>query len=200
MIFGIGKLVLASHNRKKTHELRAILQPLAIELLNLADFAGAPSPEETGSTFAENAILKAREACAFTGLAALADDSGLVVDALAGEPGVLSARFAGEGAGDAANNRLLLERLRGVPAEKRTARFVAVVAFALPGGECRTWSGETHGRILEEERGEGGFGYDPLFFSDDLGVGFAEAPEAEKNRISHRGRALEAFIADLRNG
>ena len=189
--------MLASHNPKKSRELQAILQPLAIELLSLADFPGAVAPEETGHTFAENAILKAHHACMLTGLPSLADDSGLAVDFLGGEPGVFSARFAGEGAGDAANNRLLLERLQGVPAEKRGARFISVVALVMPGGECRTWSGETHGRILEEERGTGGFGYDPLFLSDDLGVSFAEATGEAKNRISHRGRALASFIADL---
>ena len=189
--------MLASHNPKKSRELQAILQPLAIELLSLADFPGAAAPEETGHTFAENAILKARHACMLTGLPSLADDSGLAVDFLGGEPGVFSARFAGEGAGDAANNRLLLERLQGVQAEKRGARFISVVALVMPGGECRTWSGETHGRILEEERGTGGFGYDPLFLSDDLGVSFAEATGEAKNRISHRGRALASFIADL---
>lgn len=196
----IGKLVLASHNPKKARELRVILEPLGIELLSLADFSGAEPPEETGSTFEENAVLKARHACALTGLPALADDSGLVVDALDGAPGVLSARFAGEGAGDAANNRLLLERMAGIPPERRDARFVAVVALATPEGWCRTWSGETRGRILEEARGANGFGYDPLFLSDDLGIAFAEARDSDKNRISHRGRALAAFVADLRNG
>ncbi len=191
------ELVLASHNKKKTRELAAILAPLRIGLRNLADFPGAPMPEETGATFGENAVIKAEAALAFTGLPALADDSGLEVDALGGEPGVRSARFAGDGADDAANNLLLLRRLAGIPAERRGAGFVSVVALALPGGRTRTFRGETRGRILEAPRGAGGFGYDPLFLSDDLGVTFGEADPAAKNRVSHRARALAGLLAAL---
>lgn len=187
------RFVLASHNVKKTAELRAILAPLSIELLNLADFPGAPEPEEDGDTFEANALIKAKSALAFTGMAALADDSGLMVDALAGRPGVYSARFAGEKAGDAANNALLLDKLSGVPPERRGAKFVSVVVLAIPGREAKVFRGETHGIIVDEPRGINGFGYDPLFLSTDLGVTFAEATSDAKNRISHRARALAAF-------
>lgn len=193
------RFVLASHNVKKSAELRAILAPLGFSLVSLADFPGAPEPEETGGTFEENAVIKATAAAGFTGLPAIADDSGLAVDALNGEPGVRSARFAGEHANDAENNGLLLEKMAGLPPEERTARFVSAVALHFPGGETRTYRGETCGRILAEERGEGGFGYDPLFLSDDLGVTFAEAGAEEKNRVSHRGRAIAKLVAELRH-
>lgn len=192
------RFVLASHNVKKSAELRAILTPLGFSLLSLADFPGALEPEETGRTFEENAVIKATAAARFTGLPAIADDSGLAVDALNGEPGVRSARFSGEHATDAENNALLLEKVAGLPPDERTARFVSAVAVYFPGGETRTYRGETCGRILSEARGEGGFGYDPLFLSDDLGVTFAEAGAEEKNRVSHRGRALAKLVADLR--
>lgn len=192
------RLVLASHNAKKTAELRAILRPLDIELASLADYPGAEAPEETGLTFEDNTVIKAKAALALTGLPALADDSGLVVDALGGEPGVHSARYAGEDAGDTENNLLLLKRLAGVPSARRQAAFVSVIALALPGGEVKTFRGETRGVILEKARGEGGFGYDPLFLSDDLGATFAEAAAEDKNRVSHRGRALAQLINVLR--
>lgn len=196
----ITRLVLASHNRKKAAELRSILEPLGIELLSLGDFPGAPEPEETGVTFAENALIKAVSAMAFTGLPALADDSGLEVDALDGRPGVRSARFAGENAGDAENNALLLKELAGVPEQRRSARFVSVVAFVQPGDEAGavTFSGTTEGRILDAPRGAGGFGYDPLFWSDALHQSFAEADSEAKNRVSHRGQALRRFVEYLR--
>lgn len=194
----IKRLVLASHNAKKAKELQAILAPLGVGLSTLADFPGAPEPEETGTTFEENAAIKAKSALDFTGLPSIADDSGLMVDALNGAPGVYSARFAGEHAGDAANNRLLLEKMAGVAAAERTARFVSAVALAEPGREIRLFRGETAGRLLESLRGEGGFGYDPLFLSDDLGVTFAEADADAKNRVSHRGRALAQLVAALR--
>lgn len=192
------RLVLASHNPKKASELRAILSPLEIELLDLTAFPGAPEPIEDGATFSDNAVIKAESALNYTGIPALADDSGLVVDVLGGEPGVWSARFAGENAGDAANNQLLLKKLSGVPFEKRQARFVSVIAFARPGLDVRLFRGETHGHILERESGTGGFGYDPLFFSDDLGMTFAVAEAEAKNRVSHRGRALAELIRLLR--
>lgn len=192
------RLVLASHNAKKAAELRAILEPLGMELLDLSHFPGAPEPEETGDTFEDNATIKALAALEHTGLAALADDSGLAVDVLGGEPGVRSARYAGDNATDAENNALLLDKLASLPAAKRRARFVSVVALARPDGTVRHYRGETQGRILEQARGEGGFGYDPLFLSDDLGVTFAEAGAGEKNAVSHRGRALRLLADDLR--
>jgi len=191
------KLVLASHNRKKLRELDMILQPLGIELLGLADFPGSSAPEETGDTFEENAALKARYASDLTGLPSLADDSGLMVDALDGAPGVFSARFAGSDANDHANNQELLRQLANISLDQRHARFVSVVALALPGGEIRSWRGETEGQILKAERGSQGFGYDPLFLSNDLGKTFAEADDSEKNHVSHRGRALAKFVAAL---
>ena len=191
------QFVLASHNKKKAAEVRAILEPFGMELAGIDAFPGAPEPEESGKTFEENAAIKAKSALAFTGFAAIADDSGLVVDALGGEPGVYSARYAGAGAGDEANNALLLRKMANVPAGERTARFVSVVALALPDGTLRLFRGETEGMILDAPRGGGGFGYDPLFFSDDLGLSFGEAPAEAKNRVSHRGRALEQLRGSL---
>jgi len=189
----IKQFVLASHNAKKTAEMRAILAPLGIDLLNLTEFPGAPEPEEDGDTFEDNAIIKAKSALAYTGLASLADDSGLMVEALDGRPGVYSARFAGDGAGDAANNALLLKELDGVPPAKRGAKFVSAVALAIPEREVRVFRGETHGVVLDALRGTNGFGYDPLFLSGDLGVTFAEAASEAKNKISHRARAMSAL-------
>lgn len=191
------QLVLASHNAKKAVELRSILEKAGIALSTLAEFPGAPEPEENGLTFAENAAIKAKSALAFTGLPALADDSGLVVEALGGEPGVRSARYAGENATDADNNRLLLEKLAGLPPERRKAKFVTAIALALPDGSVRTCDGETSGTLLDRPRGKGGFGYDPLFLSNDLGITFAEADLEAKNRVSHRGRALAGFMEML---
>jgi non-canonical purine NTP pyrophosphatase, rdgB/HAM1 family len=193
-----GILVLASHNRKKLAELDVLVRPLGLRVVSVGDVSSAPEPEETGMTFAENAIIKAEAALLATGMASLADDSGLIVDALSGEPGVRSARYAGEKAGDAANNRLLLRNLRDVPDEARTARFVSVIALSVPGKATVTFMGETTGRILREEKGEGGFGYDPLFLSDDLGVTFAEAGAEEKNMVSHRARGMTKCIAYMR--
>lgn len=192
------RMVLASHNAKKVCELREIMQPLGIEMTSLADFPDAIPPDENGDTFEANAIIKAKAALELTGLAALADDSGLVVPALDGEPGILSARYAGPDADDAANNRCLLERLAGMRGDERRAKFVCAIALAQPGGETLLFHGETAGVILEESRGEKGFGYDPLFLSDDLGVTFAQADAAAKNRISHRARALACLISWLR--
>ncbi|MCC8109362.1 MAG: RdgB/HAM1 family non-canonical purine NTP pyrophosphatase [Planctomycetes bacterium] len=186
-------LVLASNNAKKTAELLAILQPLGINLRTLRDYPALPVPDETGTTLQDNAVIKAEAARDGTGLPSLADDTGLLVDALAGEPGVRSARYAGDDADDDANNRLLLDRLAPVPPEKRTARFVTVLALAVPGEETVCFKGAASGLILPAARGTNGFGYDPLFLSDDLGVTFAEAGAEAKNAVSHRGRALQAF-------
>lgn len=193
-------IVLGTTNEGKVRELRLLLSDPRIELVSLAgrvppDF----SVEETGSTFEENAWLKALAVTAATGLPALAEDSGLEVDALGGAPGVYSARFAGEAATDAENNVLLLERLRSVGEAERTARFVSVLALAVPGerGAERRFSarGELPGRITQGLRGEGGFGYDPLFAP----VGFAGRTTAQlslddKNRISHRGQAARTLL------
>ena len=190
-------MVLASHNAKKAAELKSIVEPLGYAILTLADFPGAPEPEETGTTFEENAAIKAVSAFEFTGLPSLADDSGLEVDALGGEPGVYSARFAGVGADDEANNALLLQRLGALPMEKRTARFVSVVALAMAGNKTVLFRGECEGTILFAQQGVGGFGYDPLFLSTDLKKTFAQASGEEKNGVSHRGRALAKLAAAM---
>lgn len=192
------QVVLASNNAKKLAELRRILEPLVpgIEVLGLADFPAYAEPAETEPTFEGNALIKARAALAVTGLPSLADDSGLCVDRLNGMPGVLSARWSGvpksEG-GDAANNALLLSQLADVPDELRTAQFRCVMALCLPDGREITEHGEMAGRILAAEHGDGGFGYDPLFAADGYEVSTAELPADEKDRISHRGKALAAI-------
>ncbi len=188
------RLVLASRNQKKCAELAELLAPRGLEIVPLTAFPDIGDIEENGDTFAENARLKAETVRDATGLPALADDSGLCVDALDGAPGVRSARFAGPDASDADNNRLLLERLAGVPEERRAARFVCVIAWAKPGRPTCLFRGETRGRILREPRGENGFGYDPLFLADDLGTTFALATAAQKHRVSHRGRALREWL------
>lgn len=192
------RVVLASNNAKKLAELRRILEPLVpgIDVLGLADVDPYDEPAETEETFQGNALLKARACVAVTGLPALADDSGLCVDALNGMPGVLSARWAGvsksEGA-DAANNRLLLAQLADTPEGRRGAQFQCAMAFVLPDGREIVEVGEMPGRILNEESGNHGFGYDPLFGPDGHEVSCAElAPEA-KDAISHRGAALRAI-------
>jgi len=191
----VTRVVLASGNAKKLAELRRILEPLVpgVEVLGLRDVEPYDEPAETEPTFEGNALIKARAAVAATGLPALADDSGLCVDALNGMPGVLSARWAGVVKDDAANNRLLLAQLADVPDERRTATFRCVMAFVRPDGTEIVQSGEMPGRILRDERGEGGFGYDPLFAADGYDVSTAELSREEKDAISHRGKALRAI-------
>ena len=192
-------LVLASGNQKKLDEMRAILEPLALKVVPQSDFQ-VPEAEETGLTFVENAILKARNAAAHTGLPAIADDSGLEVDALNGAPGIYSARFSGADASDAKNNALLIDMLGDLPDAPRTARYQAVLVLMRHPDDptpliCQgTWEGE----ILLAPRGNGGFVYDPHFLIPELGVTAAEMEPAEKNRISHRGRALKALMDALR--
>lgn len=193
------KLVLASGNAGKLREFQQLLADCGFEVLPQSDFA-VENAEETGLTFVENAILKARHACAETGLPAIADDSGIEVDALNGRPGIYSARYSGKGANDAANNQKLLQELDGVAEEKRTARYHCVLAFMRHAEDptpilCHcSWEG----RILTEARGEGGFGYDPLFFLPDMQCTAAELDKAEKNRVSHRGRAMQLLLQALR--
>lgn len=190
--------VLVSHNRKKIAELRAILTEVAPDLTLLsADEAGLPDDiPEDGDTFAANALIKARAAAAL-GYVGIADDSGLVVDALDGAPGVYSARYAGEHGDDAANNAKLLRELAARPNDPRTAAFICAMACVFPDGESFTCEGRCPGEILCEARGEGGFGYDPLFLYVPAGRSFAELDGEEKNRISHRARALEEFARVL---
>lgn len=192
-------LVMATRNAKKRQELAALLEGTGLAVCGPEACPGAPAEvEETGTTFRENALLKARAIAGACGVWAIADDSGLEVEALGGEPGVRSARFAGPGADDDANNRLLLQRLEGVPLHRRRARFVSVIALVSPEGEEWTWEGTCEGHIALEPRGSGGFGYDPLFVPDGYHITFGEMDPALKNQISHRARALAAAAADLR--
>jgi len=196
----MNELIVATRNGGKLKEIQSLLSGIVEKVHSAADFAGFPETIEDGTTFEENALKKAREALAFTGLAALADDSGLMVDALDGRPGVYSARFAGEGAGDAANNLRLLEELSQVPEGQRQAAFVCVLAFVTPDGVEQVFSGKVTGRILINQQGEGGFGYDPLFLVDGFDRTMAELELQEKNRISHRGQALQQFRNYLEQG
>lgn len=191
----MSKVVLATHNPKKLVELRRILVPVipGIEVLGLDDVGTYDEPVETEPSFAGNALLKARAAVAATGLPALADDSGLTVDALNGMPGVLSARWSGLGKDDGANNALLLAQLADVPAERRGAAFVAAVAFCRPDGSEDVEHGEMRGTVIRAPRGTNGFGYDPLFVPDGYDVTCAELPPEEKDVLSHRGKALRAI-------
>lgn len=184
------KIVLATNNKHKVTEIKNILAGVSAEILTLEDFPGAPQVEETGETLEENAILKARTICQFTGLPSLADDSGLEVDALDGAPGVRSSRFAGEGCSYEDNNKKLLKLLENVPWEKRKARFVSVVALARVPDGMVTVRGEIEGLIGLEEKGEDGFGYDPIFYVPELKKTFAQLSLEEKNKISHRARAF----------
>ena len=193
----LEKLLVATNNSGKREEIRALLADLPIAIVG-GDEVAWPAVAETGETYAENALLKARAAVAVTGLAALADDSGLEVDALGGEPGIRSARFAGPAADDAANNRLLLARLEGVPAAARTARFVCTMALVLADGRAIVTRGSVEGVILAAARGSGGFGYDPLFYYAPFAATFGEAAAAAKNEVSHRARALRAMVERVR--
>ena len=187
------KLVLASKNQHKLKEMQTILGQLGLEVVLESQVGVDVDVDETGVTFMENALLKARAVCEASGMAAIADDSGLVVDALSGAPGVYSARYGGKES-DAARTAFLLENMAEVPEEQRTARFVSAIACALPDGRVVTAEGTCEGVITFETRGDNGFGYDPVFYVPALGKTFAEADGAEKNAISHRGNALQAFL------
>lgn len=193
-----ARLVLATGNAGKLRELQAILAPMRVEVLPLSEFTDSAA-EETGDSFVENALLKARFAAKAAGIPAIADDSGLEVDALGGAPGIYSARYAGAGAGDAANNAKLLRELAGVPDQKRRARYRCAMVFVSrpddPGPVVCEASWE--GRIATAARGNGGFGYDPLFVVAGGERTAAEYEAGEKNRVSHRGRALGALVAAL---
>lgn len=187
--------VLATGNAGKVREFAAALGPAGVDLDAAGDLGLRSFPPETGATYEENALLKAGFAAAKLRRVAVADDSGLEVDALGGAPGVWSARFGGPGLGDGERTAHLLQRLKHVPVGQRQARFVSVVVVAAPDGAVATFRGTCEGTILFGPRGDDGFGYDPAFLSDDLGMTFAEASIAEKERVSHRGRAL----AELRD-
>jgi XTP/dITP diphosphohydrolase len=191
-------LVVGTANRKKGEELAELFSLVGLEVKTLADFPAAMRVDETGATFAENAVLKATQQAKHLGRWVLADDSGLAVDALDGAPGVISARFSGPDATDAANNRLLLAKLGGLPLEKRTARFVCCMALSDPLGTVRAQSeGACRGRILFEPRGAQGFGYDPLFEVLEYHRTFGELGIAVKSCLSHRARAARSLIPAL---
>ena len=193
-----GELVIATGNRGKLAELRSLLEPMGWQLHPQSEL-GVVEAEETGLSFVENAILKARNASRSTGLPALADDSGLAVDTLDGAPGIFSARYAGEDATDADNNRKLLEALAGIPEATRGASFHCAIAMVQHDRDpvpliCQaSW----RGRILEAPVGAGGFGYDPLFYLPDLGLTSAELEPTQKNQLSHRGQATRALVTAL---
>ena len=186
----IRELVLATHNRHKVIELVALLCELGITIRSLDEFPDAPDVVEDGATCEANAIKKARAIADYTGLPAVADDTGLEVDALGGRPGVHAARYAGEDATYDDNCRKLLRELTGVPHERRTARFVTVAAIALPSGEMRVVHGTLDGAIADETNGTLGFGYDPVFFVPELGKTLAQLSADQKNTISHRAKAF----------
>ncbi|KMY68921.1 purine NTP phosphatase [Desulfocarbo indianensis] len=192
-------LVLASNNQGKLREIRQIMEPLGLEVLSAAQAGFSQEVEETGQTFEANAKLKACIVAQVLGLPALADDSGLVVEALGGAPGVYSARYAGPGASDAERSGKLLKKLDGVPPEKRGAAFVCVMACCLPSGLMLTAEGRLEGRIALQPAGDNGFGYDPVFELPERGCTVAQLSAAEKNAISHRGRALRRLAEHLKD-
>jgi XTP/dITP diphosphohydrolase len=191
------KIILATSNQGKLQEFRNLISEYPWSVLSLEDFPELPTVEETGTTFRENACLKVVTTAEKTGFIALADDSGLEVEYLDGMPGVYSARFAGDPGNDQKNNQKLLTMLEGVPDSLRGARFCCTIAVATPEGQVAYFEGVCRGKILTEPRGENGFGYDPLFYLPELGKTMAQLTEVEKNRISHRGKALRGIIPVL---
>ena len=191
-----SKLLLATRNKGKIEEFRRILEDIAagqIELVGLDQFPNLHDVDETGSTFEENALLKAREMCEASGIPAIADDSGLCVDYLNGDPGIFSARWAGSHGDDRANTAKVLASLADVPDEKRGAHFICVAALALPDGRTHVEEGKFEGWILREPIGDQGFGYDPIFRPDGYAISSAQMSAEEKDAISHRGKSLRAI-------
>lgn len=200
-----SRIILATHNPGKLAELRRILAAsrVDVDVADLAGYPDMPQVAETGGTFTDNALLKARAVAAHTGLPTVADDSGLCVDALNGMPGVLSARWSGRQGDDEANLRLLLAQLTDVPADRRAAHFFCAAALVLPSGAEHVTEGTVHGWLTEAPRGTNGFGYDPIFVPDSSGLTTAQMPAEDKDAISHRGKALRALapiIAALLGG
>jgi len=187
-------LVVATRNAGKLKEIRRLLESRGIRVRGLEEFPGAPDVVEDGETFAENAIKKAEAVAQFTSMPCLADDSGLVVDALQGRPGVHSARFSGAEADDQSNNRKLLDEMAAVPEIRRQASFCCVMALCMPGQSPRLFQGRVNGVILERQQGAGGFGYDPLFWLPGYNCTMAELPLDTKNQVSHRGQALRQLV------
>ncbi len=190
------KIFLATGNMKKIKEITNILNDFDFEILSIRDGIEIPEVTEDGATFEENSQKKALSIAKYLGMPAIADDSGLCVEALQGAPGVYSARYSGEGATDESNNRKLVEELHGI--EDRKAKFVCVISFAKPSGEVYSFRGEVEGIIIDEARGTDGFGYDPHFYLNEYDKTFAEIPDI-KNRISHRAKALEKMKTELKN-
>lgn len=194
------QLLIASKNLHKIREIRSMLKPKTdLDIVSLLQFPDYVPPDETGKTFEENAILKASHAAKTLGILTLADDSGLVVPALGGEPGVFSARYAGEGATDKENRKKLLQAMRGLNGLQRSAYFACALALAMPEGLKKCVTGICEGAIAEEEKGGNGFGYDPLFIKNDYGKTFGELQEEVKNRVSHRRNAFEKMSIILEN-
>ena len=194
----MDRIIFATGNAGKMKEVREILKDLNVEVLSMKEAGIQVDVEENGKTFQENAVIKAREIMKISGEVVLADDSGLEIDYLNKEPGIYSARYMGEDTSYRIKNANLIERLQGVPDEKRTARFVCAIAAAFPDGSVETTEGTIEGRIGYEEKGENGFGYDPIFYVPEFGCTTAELTGEQKNQISHRGKALEAMKEILR--
>jgi len=190
-------IVIATRNKGKLREFRSILADGYDEILSLADFDEVPEIKETGLSFRENAFIKAKTTSDFLGMDAIGDDSGLVVDALEGAPGIYSARYAGEGSSDNENNEKLLYELKGE--KNRNARFVCCIALVLAGGTQEFFEGECHGQIIQQKRGQSGFGYDPVFYVSQYGKTMAELGPDIKNRISHRAIASEKLLSYFAN-
>lgn len=193
----VKKIIFATGNKDKLKEIREILADMDVEVISMKEAGITAQIVEDGTTFEENAVIKAKTICEMTGEITLADDSGLEIDYLNKEPGIYSARYMGEDTSYRIKNANLIERLNGVPDEKRTARFVCAVAAAFPSGEVKTVRGVMEGRIGYEESGENGFGYDPIFYLPEYGCSSAELSMEEKNKISHRGKALRAIKEEL---
>lgn len=193
------KILLATANKGKVTELEALLADRRLNILSLADFPAFPDVEETGATFAENALIKARSGAEYTGLLTLADDSGLEVDVLGGAPGVYSARYAGEPKDDERNTQRLLAELENIPYEQRTARFRCSLALVFPSGQEYVTEGTVEGIILTEKRGTGGFGYDPVFYLPSRNKTMAELDMGEKNTLSHRFQAFQKAVPIIKD-
>lgn len=192
-------IVLATRNKKKVEEISRIFEGYDICFVAVDSFPGCPEVEEDGKTFRQNAVKKAVHIARYTGCPAIADDSGLEVKALGRAPGVFSARYAGEDSNDRKNLMKLLGQMRGLKGEDRQARFVCCIALALPDGKCKTFTGYAEGRIAKKPKGFNGFGYDPVFYPSGRRRTFAEMSDAEKDAISHRGKALGRLCIYLKN-
>lgn len=194
----LDKIIFATGNKDKVKEIQMILADLGVEVLTMKDAGISIDIEENGATYEENAMIKARAVAAYTNCVVMADDSGLEIDYLNKEPGIYSARYLGDDTSYRIKNANLMERLEGVPDEKRTARFVCAIAAVLPDGRELTTRGTIEGRIAYEEKGGNGFGYDPIFYVPEFGKTTAELSEEEKNQVSHRGNALRLMKEELR--